>query len=148
MNDVLQTLAVLLTALLWGGLIVIDFFVTPLRFRVAGVDRASGQALGSALFRFFGLAQLPILGLVVILIVLGGGDATLLIPALFILALAGLGAGLLEPSLRALRKAGLSPEEIAANAPLHKQLHQAYLAADIFKIVLGAVLLVALVNVA
>ncbi len=144
MNDILQILALWLAAIFWGGLIAIDFVVTPLRFNLKNVDADSLQRLANEVFRVFGWVQVGLVAGVFVLALLGGAGVEVLLPAVFLLALSGLNAGLLEPTMRRMRSAQLSPEEREANAPARSQLHQAYLIADVFKVVLGAVLLAAL----
>jgi hypothetical protein len=64
----------------------------------------------------------------------------------FLLILAGLDAGFLERSLVAMQKPALSPDERASNRRAVNQLQYAQMASDLFKIVLGAILIVTLVN--
>ncbi|MFP4321436.1 MAG: DUF4149 domain-containing protein [Anaerolineales bacterium] len=146
MNDILQTLAVLLAAAFWGGLVAIDFIVTPIRFNLKNADPESLQRLANEIFRMFGYVQIGLLAGVLLFSLLGGAGLPVLLPAFFALALAGLNAGLLEPMMRQMRSPQLSPEEREAKADTRKQLHQAYLASDLFKVALGALLLVALVS--
>jgi hypothetical protein len=134
MEDILQIWALWLAAILWGGLLTVDFLVTPARAATPNVEDKAKTAIGGQIFRYMGLGQLVLgLGLLVVLPLMGAGAAAIL-TTLFILALTGLQVALIEPRL--------SKSEDEA----FRQWHQAYMAADVFKAILGAILLAVLVS--
>jgi hypothetical protein len=148
MDEVLKTIALLITAVFWGGVVVVDFIVTPARFRTPGVERAAILAIGAQIFRIFGIAQVGLGVLLMLVLIAAGGNQDVILPALFLLILAVLSTGM-EPLMAALRDATNSPdaeagEESGSNASF-RALHQAYMVSDIFKVVLGVILIAALV---
>ncbi|HLA45042.1 MAG TPA: DUF4149 domain-containing protein [Aggregatilineales bacterium] len=144
MNDTLQTIAILVAALFWGGVVTVDFVVTPARFATPGVDRESILAVGQQIFRIYGYFQVAMGVLLLIVVIIGGGDAEVIVPGVFMLILSVINTGILEPAMQALRKPSLSDEQRAANADRFTQMHRAFLVSDIFKIILGVILIATL----
>jgi hypothetical protein len=146
MNETLQIIATLIAALWWGGLVTIDFIETPSRFRTPNVKRDAVFSIGRQVFRDFSYVQLVYGVLVIIVSVLGGAEIVIPLVALFMLILTALNVFLLEPALRQVRE---GVEEITEDTPEHaryQNLHRSYMVADIFKAVLGAILIGALVS--
>lgn len=146
MDEVLQTLAVLLTALLWGGVVIVDLVVTPARVMTPDAEAHTSAAIGTQTFRWFGYVQVLLAAAALVIVLVGGAETTVLLPAVFLLVLAVLSVGVLEPAMASLKRPELSPEELEANQSAYTQLQRAYFAADAFKMVLGAILLSALVT--
>jgi len=146
MNEILQVLAVLIAAVWWGALIGIDFIVIPSHFRTPNIERDVIFAVGRQVFHTFGLIQLG-LGLLLLIVTLAGGtEAAVIMLAVFMLILAGLNVAVLEPMMAAIRrKAGGPIQEGTPDHARYRQYHQAYFASDIFRIAMGAMVLVALV---
>jgi hypothetical protein len=146
MDDVLQTIAVLLTAISWGGVVVMSLLVMPASTRIPHVEHETASTVAKYFHRLFSFAQVPLNLAILIVVVVGEGDQTVILPVVFLLILAGLDAGFLERSLVAMQKPALSPDERASNRRAVNQLQYAQMASDLFKIVLGAILIVTLVN--
>jgi len=147
MNETLQSIAVLIAALLWGGVVTVDFVVTPARFATPNVDRSAINAVGQVIFRYYGYVQVVLALALAVVVVVGKAGQQVILPSIFLLVLALLNAGALEPAMRAMQRATLSPQEIAAKANARKQLHRAYMASDFFRMILGGIVIVALVTI-
>ncbi len=144
MDEILKTLALLVAALFWGGVVTVDFIVTPARTSAPNVSREASRAIGNQIFRLFGLVQVGLGLLLLVIVLIGGTGVQVILPAVFLLVLALLNLGL-EKLMAALNSPDLSDEEREAKRPQWQQLHRAYFAADIFKIILGIILIAALV---
>jgi hypothetical protein len=146
MNDVLQTIAVLLAAISWGGVVVMSLLVMPTSSMIPHVEHEIANTVANYFHRLLSFTLVPLHLLILIAVVVGEGDQTVILPAVFLLILAGLDAGFLERSLVELQKPTLSPEERANNRRAVSQLQYAQMASDLFKITLGGILIVMLVN--
>jgi len=145
MNEVAQVITVLLIAAYWGGAVFVDFVVTPARFRTPKVDRKDVNAIGRQIFLATGFVQGALATAAILTALIGGADLVAVLSALFLTILAGAGLGILF-AMDSVRDPSRTPEEIEADADTLKSLHRAAFAIDIFKIVLGAILLAVLVT--
>jgi uncharacterized membrane protein len=136
-----------------GGLVVIDFVETPIRFRTPEISKEQATAIGSRLFARFGWIQV-LLGVILLLdsvsMATWAGDAKradwaplVLIATMFVVAT--IQSAYITPQM--LARMGsintLKPDPEGQRSRFRK-LHKFYISADIFKLLVGFSLLLRL----
>lgn len=145
MNDFLEVIASLLAALWWGGLVTIDLILYPAILRTPRLEQSTIAAASAYMFKQFGRVQIAFGLLLLLVLLLAGAELGILLVALFMLLLTLLDVLLLEPAMHRLREqAGGTLEEGTTEYQQHQQVRRAEYATDVFKIILGAMLVAAI----
>lgn len=150
MNWLLLFIREICLALWIGGLVVIDFIETPIRFRTPEISKEQATAIGSRLFARFGWIQV-LLGAILLLdsvsmtTLAGSVKRADWAPVVFIATM--FGAAMIQAAYITPRMLG---RMVLINTPTadaegqHRQfrkLHKFYVSTDIFKLLVGFSLL-------
>lgn len=144
MNDFLQAVSILLAALFWGGLIAVTLTPFAVRFTQSASEREASAAYLTKQTRFFGWAQIVLSGLLFLTALAGGAGVETLLPAAFLVALSAANAGIFTLQYRIDDPRQTSEEREQAERA-SRQLYLAFIATDVFEIILGAIVIVTLI---
>jgi hypothetical protein len=136
MLTVFPSLAIKIVAALWlGGLVAIDLIETPAKFRIKSISRSSAVELGQEVFRSYGFLEMAF-GVVLIVSILAGSRFYF-----FAGALLGCISLFVSPLLRHRLRGLVSASDQGLRNPQLKKYHLAYVALDLLKMLLLALLL-------